>query len=162
MTEPMTDTSPQQAPVVDFFNPQVVTEVFYLDRGSDQYVTIKKMSEGDRYLFQQATNTDLTLNRRSEDAKIKVAPEVERQALIIHSIVDWRVIRKGNPVAFSKHELKTNLLPALPPNLVDDLEKACRKLNPFLTADVTVEDIDKQIKELEEQRANIKERDAGN
>ena len=37
-------------------------------------------------------------------------------------------------------------------SVLKDIEKAIRKLNPWLTADVTVEDIDLQIKELEELR----------
>ena len=67
-------------------------------------------------------------------------------------------------IPFSLSANKFNLekwLSVADPRLVEDLEKACRKLNPWLLADMSVEDIDREIESLKEMREEAAKREAG-
>lgn len=133
------------------------TKTWYFPDGK-QYIAFKVMSEGDKSKFQRATNRDITLSRTSGDARIKADPAAERWALLEASVVGWNMYRNGQPVPFtigSPSATFNQWLNGANPRLVEDLEFAIRKANPWLQADMTVEEIDKEMDRLRELRESV-------
>ena len=130
-----------------------------------QYFECKIMNEGERAKFQKMTNQSMTLNR-DQTAQIKVDQASERHSLILTSVVGWKLYAKDQrtgemaEAAFSK-QLLEKWLEKAPPKIVDDLEFAIRKANPWMQADMSVAEIDKEIDRLQELRVQVKEREAG-
>lgn len=128
-----------------------------------QYFEFRVMNEGDKAKFQKLTNQDLTIGR-DNTAKVRMDPAAERHTLIKTSVTNWNLYKAVNgrpePVGFSK-QLLEKWLDTAPPKIVEDLEYAIRKANPWLQADMTVEEIDKEIERLEELRKTVKEREVG-
>jgi hypothetical protein len=92
---------------------------------------------------------------------MKMDSGAERHALIQACAVGWNVVRGENElVKFDKHTLES-FLNAIDPRLVEALEVKIRKANPWLLGDMSVEDIDKEIENLQELRAAAVEREAG-
>lgn len=144
---------------VDFFGFSE-TKRFHFPQDPDQWIDFKVMNEGDKARFQKLTQRDLILERKSGDARMKVDPAVERHELIKACVVDWNVYRGGKPYAFSVRALE-DLLRLADPRLIEDLEKEIRKANPWLLGEMTVEDIDKEIANLQEMREVALERERG-
>lgn len=141
------------------------TERWYFDRDK-QWVEFKKLTEGDRIKYERLTNKDLTFNRSSGDARIKVDQGGDRRALINIACTGWQIYSKNpttskwEPMSFSPAML-SSWLDVTDPRLVQQLDEAIRKFNPWLTeADETVEDIEKAIEELEERKREKILRDA--
>jgi hypothetical protein len=134
-----------------------------------QYIQFKRMNEGERAHFQQMTTRDVTVVRGSGDAKVKVDPATERRELIVASVTGWHLVRpdgKGGwqQIPFSKGSPGAELekwLNVADPRLVDELEQAIRKANPWLLSEMSVEDIDKQMDQLREMREQVLERKRG-
>lgn len=124
------------------------------------YITFKVMNEGQRAKFQKLTSRDMVLERRSGDARVGVNPAEERHALIIAACVAWNLKRRGQPVPFTERALR-DFLQFADPSIVDNLEKAIRKANPSLAAELSVEDIDREIENLQEMREEAAKREAG-
>lgn len=124
-----------------------------------QYFEFKIMNEGDKTQFQKLTNQDLTIGR-DNTAKVRMDPAAERHTLIKTSVTDWHMFKGGEPVAFSK-QLLEKWLTVADPKVVEDLEFAIRKANPWLQADMSVEEIDKEIDRLVELRKQVVDREAG-
>ena len=88
----------------------------------------------------------------------------ERHALIQSSVTNWYLLRKSvkdgklQPVAFDERELKNGILESFPAKIIAGLEKEIRDKNPMLRADQTVEEIDEQIEQLQQQRAEAVKR----
>lgn len=135
-------------------------ERWYFPGQNLQYMEIEVMNEGKKARFQKMTSRDLTLDRNSGNAKVRIDPAIDRHELIKASVVDWNIYRGGKPYQYSARAL-TEWLELADPKLVEDLEKFIRKLNPWLVGDTTVEDIDQQIEELEEMKREILAREAG-
>lgn len=128
-----------------------------------QYIEIKVMTEGERAKYQKMTNQDLVV-QQDRSARVKVDPARDRHHLIISSVVDWYIFRSGQPVPFSKGSPGATLeqwLQVAPPKIVDDLEFFIRTKNPWMQADMSVEDIDSEIERLNELRKQAEEREAG-
>jgi hypothetical protein len=141
-------------------------ESFTLPDGKQQ-IFFTKMNEGQRFQFQKKTSKDIKFNRASGDAAVRADPAEERQELIMSSVVGWSLMRRnGNTweaAAFSTGGPNSELykwLKVADPKIVDDLELAIRKANPWMQADQTVEEIDKEIASLQELRAQAVEREA--
>lgn len=147
--------TPAQA---DYFGFQEF-ETFTFPDGQS-WIQFQKLNEGLRARFQKSSSRDLVLERGSGNARMKVDPAADRHALIIASCTDWNLKRQGQPVLFSERNLK-EFLTLANPVVVEDLEKAIRKANPWLMGEMTVEDIDKEIENLQELRAELVEREAG-
>jgi hypothetical protein len=130
----------------------------YLPDGK-QYFEIQVMNEGQRTAYQKMVNSDLTVSRTG-DAKIKVDPAQERQSLIKASVVGAHIVYKGSLRQFDSM-LMENWLDKAPVRLVDDLEAAIRKANPWLSGELTVAQIEEQIQTLQEQLVEAKKREAG-
>jgi len=133
----------------DYFGFDVV-ETYVLPDGLS-YLVLKALNEGDKRKYLNELNREVRIGKVTGDATMKLASGDERAKLLESSITGWNLHRNGVPVTFNENELK-KFINKGDPRLFDDIEKAIRKLNPWLTADVTVEDIDLQIKELEELR----------
>lgn len=150
------DAVVEQAPV-DYFGFQS-SEKFYLPDGK-QYIEFQIMNEGAKARFQKLTSRDLVINR-NQDARVKVDPASERHALIRESVTGWNMYRAGSPVRFGDRELK-DFLELANPKIIEDLEKAIRKANPWLLQDMEPEDIKREIENLEEMLKVAEERKRG-
>ena len=176
MTEPTFDTEAARAAGVvleeeaftDFFGFTDETKHFLPD--GKQYFVLRRMNEGQKARYQREVRSDITIQRATGDAKMQPDPSRERHALIKACVVNWFVRTKdprtGSIVepAFSLSSGSVNLeswLSVADPRLVEDVEKACRKLNPWLLSEMSVEDIDKEIENLKELREEAVKREAG-
>lgn len=148
------DTPVQQ----DYFGFQA-TEKYYFPDGLT-WVEFSIMNEGDRLKFQRKTGRDITLDRRSGDAKMKMDPGTERHELIKTCLVNWNLSRNGQPQPFGEAALR-DFLTLANPKVIDEIEKAIRKANPWLLGELSVEDIDKEIADLQEMREVAVERERG-
>lgn len=141
-------------------------ETFTLPDGR-QAIFFKKMNEGERFNFQKKTSKDIKFNRTSGDAAVRADPAEERHELIMSSVVGWSLMRRNGvswePVPFSTGSQSSELfkwLKVADPEIIDDLELAIRKANPWMQAEMTVEEIDKEIDRLNELRVQVAEREA--
>ena len=134
-----------------------------------QWIKFKIMSEGDRAKFQRLTNKDIKITRGTGDASINADVAAERHELIKTSVVDWYMFGRENPSApmqqipFTKSGRGLNLenwLSKANPKIVDDLELAIRQANPWMQADMTVEEIDKELERLRELRDQVEKTNA--
>jgi len=145
----------------DFFSPFLSYEKYILPDGI-QTVTFKIMSEGDRMKYQGKTNKPININRRDDSASIKPDLANDRLVLIELSVTDWTLMRKSSdnewiPVVFSSANLHNWIL-TTDPKIVSGLERAIQKANPWMQAEMSVEDIKKEIADLEEM-LSIKEKE---
>lgn len=129
-----------------------------------QFIEFKIMNEGDRSRYQKLVNRDIAVSRATGDAKIKLDQAEERKALLESSVTGWNLYRQGSPVPFaigSPGATFEQWLAAANPKLVDDLEFAIRKANPWLQAEMSVEEIDKEMDRLRELREQAVKREMG-
>ena len=134
--------------------------VFTFPDGKTQ-IWFRSMNEGDRANFQRQTNRDVSLERQTGNARIRTDPAGERKALILASCTNWNLHRKNpntlqmEPVPFSGGKPGSTLdqwLTQANPKIVDALEEAIRKANPWLVGDMSLDDIDREIERLQEMR----------
>jgi hypothetical protein len=142
-------------------------EVFALPDGK-QEIFFKVMNEGQRAQFQKRTSKDIKFNRASGDAAIKADQAEERHELILSSVTGWSLRRRGpqgwDVVPFSTGGANSALaqwLKVADPKIVDDLELAIRRANPWMQADMSVEEIDKEIERLQDLRKEVEARELG-
>ena len=141
---------------VDYFGFEQFRNVYLPD--GKQYVTIQALNEGHRREYLNKVNKDIRIERQTGDAKMKVATGDDRHVLLRAAIVGWHLMRKDPrtdewvEVPFKDGEV-TKFLTQANPKIIDIIEKEVRKDNDWLVGDVTIEDIDKQIEELQELRA---------
>lgn len=143
------------------------TEKWYFPDGK-QWIEFKKMTEGERARFLQETRSDIHMNQKTGEARFSVDQSRDRKALLLQSIVDWHLVSfvTGRPqlVPFqpghSKGGVISQWIERADPSVLAGLEKAIRKVNPWLLAEMTVEQIDKEIADLQELREKAAEREA--
>lgn len=135
------------------------TERYVLPDGK-QWIEFNIMNEGQKSSYQKKINRDIKINRKSGDASIKSDIADERHALIETSVVNWNMRQGGNNVAFSVQMLR-NWLNVANPRIVEALEFAIRKANPWLQGDMSIEDIDEEIQRLQELRIETEKREQG-
>jgi len=138
---------------VDYFGFDETHRVMLPDGRS--YIEHKTLTEGARRKYMNSVNREVRL-QKSGDAFMKMATGDERHALLESAICGWNLVKadKGGevkPLSFSPGALKS-FLDAAPPGVIDLIEKDIRDKNPWLVGDVTIEDIDEQIAELNELR----------
>lgn len=124
------------------------------------YVELEAMNEGSKAKFQKRTQRDLTLEKGSGNARFSMDPAKERHELIRECVKGWNFIRNGIPIPFGEAGMR-DFLTLANPKIVEGIELEIRKMNPWLLNELTVEEIDKQMKELEELREIAVEREAG-
>lgn len=141
---------------VDYFSGFGRSEKFFLPDGV-QYIEFSLLNEGQKTKFQKETRSSINIDRKTDKASIMPDPSRERHALIKASVCDWNMFSRdrqtGSKVAvrFSNMNLETWLRQG-DPKIIAELEAAIRKANPWMLDDVTVEDIDEQIAELQQLR----------
>jgi hypothetical protein len=92
----------------------------------------------------------------------------EGHELILSSVTGWSLRRRGpqgwDVVPFSTGGANSALaqwLKVADPKIVDDLELAIRRANPWMQADMSVEEIDKEIERLQDLRKEVEARELG-
>lgn len=161
------DTPDPFAGYEDYFGFDEI-ETWYFPDGK-QWMKFKKLNEGDRAKYLRATRPDVTINQRSGDAKIPMDTANDRRELILASVVDWSIARRSpkNPSQFemvpfsgqAQGSAVGQWLQKANPALVSKLEKAIRMANPWLMNEMSVEQIDKEIADLQELRKAAEERE---
>lgn len=152
--EVMDDESPQ----VDYFGFSKDTKFLFPDKKT--YIVLQAMNEGAKKQFQKLTQRDLVLERQSGNARMRVDQATERHEMIRQSIKEWNLVRGGVLVQHNDRNVK-EFLELANPSLVEDIEKAIRKLNPWMLAEMSVADIDREIENLQEMRKVAEERERG-
>lgn len=130
-----------------------------------QRIQHKALNEGDRKSFQKSTNRDITIKKRTGDAELQMSSGEERTALLKLAICGWDVYApdgtgKMSPVAFTPTMLDA-FLNGADPVVIDFIHKAITKANPWLLAEMSSEDIRKEISELQEMLELKLEEEAG-
>lgn len=147
--------------IVDYWGTDEPKKWYFPD--GQQYIEFNIMDEGAKVRFQKLTNQDLIVNR-DNTAKVKVDPATERHTLIKESVFNWHMFKivdgRPEPVGYSKQMLQ-KWLEVAPPKIVEDLEHAIRMANPWMQAEMTVEEVDKEIERLYEVRKQVIDREAG-
>lgn len=145
-----------------------IADVWYFPDGK-QFIGFKKLNEGERSKYQKQINRDITVERQSGNARMKVDQSTDRHALLSTAVTGWNIKRFQNggwvDVPFSHGTPGSTFeqwMNGADPSLVDDLEKAVRKLNPWLTTELSVMEIDEMIADLQTQREDAVKREAGN
>lgn len=119
------------------------------------WIQHKVLTEGDRRNYRNKTNRSMRVKRGSGDAEMDVRAGDDLHTLLELSIVNWNLVRGGKPLPFGKGSKGAPLnqfLEAANPKLIDLIETEVRKANPWLLAEMSLEDIDKEIERLEEMR----------
>lgn len=121
------------------------------------FIEHQTLNEGARKKYLDKINREVAIKRASGDAVMKMASGTEKHALLEAAAVDWNMLGPdGRPLTFSKGSLGSTFsqfLDQASPSIVDIFEKEVRKANPWLMAEMSSEDIQKQIAELEEMLA---------
>lgn len=139
----------------DYFGTEETHQAFLPDGIS--YIEHRTLSHGDRKKYLNKTNRDMKINRGTGDASISLRPGDEKDELLKLAACGWNLKRQGTDVPFSAHAFEQWLTVANPKH-TDIVEKEIRKHNPWLMAELSVEDLDQQISDLQELReAKIKE-----
>ncbi len=120
-----------------------------------QYVTFVTMNEGRRTRYQKKTSRPLHIERENNDARMTVDQAADRHALLETSIIGWKIYRNGEELQFKTH-LLLEFLKFAKPLHIDKLEKAIRDANPWMIAEMTSEQIEKEIANLEEKLVAVK------
>lgn len=136
-----------------------------------QYFDIVPMDEGAKTRFQKMTNKGIRMNQRQQEAIIDTDVADERHTLIIQSVVGWHIMQKVDgkweelpcPVdeRVRQRDLENLILKKFNPKVIQDLEFFIRTKNPWMQADMSVEEIDNEITRLEELRKQVKDQQAG-
>jgi hypothetical protein len=150
---------PTTEPVeVDYFAPTEVFRVMLPD--NVQYIEHKEFNEGARRKYLAQTNRSVKLQRSSGDAFLNMQPGEDRVALLKAAICGWKLKKNGKDFAYTPRAVD-DLLESFPPKIIDLIHKDILKHNEWLLGDMTVEDIDREIASLQEQKQVIIEREAG-
>ena len=148
----------------DYFGFTNIERTFLPDKAS--YIEHQALNEGGRRAYLNAMNREVRVQKVTGDAVMKVANGDERRILLRLAItgwnLKWRNPGNGNlePRQFNQKAVD-EFLDKADPKIIDVIEKAVRKQNPWLDSEVTIEDIDKQIEELQERRERLLEEQEG-
>lgn len=126
------------------------------------WVEHKVLNEGARRKYLNKVNRDIMLQRSTGNAIMRMQQGDEKHELLEQAICGWNLVgAQGEPLVFNPGKLQEFLKKANPV-VVDLIEKDVRLKNPWLMTEISVEDIDKQIAELQEMRAKKVEEEEGN
>lgn len=151
--EPLYESAQQ-----DYFAFDEVHETFLPDGKS--WVEHRELNEGQRKKYLNSLNREAKIQRATGDTVVKLTPGDERHSLLKAALCGWNLKRGGIDVPFQPKYVD-EFLEKANPRVIDLIEKDVRKANPWLLAEVSVEDIDKEIAELQELRAKKLEEDQG-
>ena len=148
---------------VDYFGFEETENVFLPDGRS--YLTIQALNEGGRRRYLNRVNREVKIAKQTGDAIMQLANGDERRILLAEAVVGWNLVRKSKdgsiqPLVFNEGKLN-EFLTSANPKVIDVVDKAVRAQNPWLMADVTLEDLLKQKEELDEQIEKKRAEDEG-
>lgn len=145
---------PSSTPVqADYFGFSETHVVYLPDEVS--YIEHSTLNEGARRKYLNQINKEVAIKKLSGDAVMRMQSGDDKHALLEAAITGFNLRQGGQPVVFSKGSPGSTLsqfLAMADPKIVDIIEKDIRKFNPWLMAEMTVEDIQKQIDDLEEMK----------
>ncbi len=143
---------------------------FFLPDGK-QFFEIRPMNEGMKAKFQKTTNKGIQMNQRTQDATIHIDPANERHTLIEQSVINWLIMQKDARGTWSPYPCPTEenrrrnnihvILEKFNPKVIQDLEFFIRQQNPWMQADMDVEEIDKEMDRLIQLKKDVLEQKAG-
>lgn len=142
----------------DYFGFQATERYTFPD--GKQWIEFEVMNEGKKAQFQRATSRDLILERQTQNARMKTDAATDRHELIKSSVTDWNMYRQGVAIPFTPGALN-DFLQLANPRIIEDIEKAIRKANPWLMAEMSSKDIRREIQNLEEMERVALEREQG-
>lgn len=143
---------------VDYFAPTEVFRVLLPD--GVQYIEHREFNEGARRKYLKETNRSVKLQRASGDAFLNMQPGEDRVALLKAAICGWNLKRNGKAFLYTPKAVD-DILESFPPTIIDLVHKDILKHNEWLMGDMTVEDIDREIDSLQEQKKLLIEKEAG-
>lgn len=135
---------------VDYFAFDETLRVMLPDNVS--WVEHKVLNEGQRRKYLNATNRNVRFKKTSGDAEMNLAPGTEKAELLKVAITNWNLTKGGISQPFRLDTLE-NFLNVANPKVVDLIHKEIVKNNSWLMAEMSVEDIDREIAALQETRA---------
>lgn len=124
------------------------------------FIEHKTLNEGQRRKYLNGINRDVVIARATGDAKMSMKPGDERLSLLKTAITGWNLKRNGNPLPFSGPNLQM-FLDNAPPKVIDIVDKEIRKVNAWLVEDMSVEDLEREIANLEELLESKRKDEAG-
>ena len=142
----------------DYFGFEITHRVMLPDGVS--FIEHRELNEGQRRKYLNETNKAVRIQRATGDAVMNMAAGDDRHALLKEAIVGWSLQRNGQPHPFTRAALN-DFLEKANPKVVDIVEADVRKHNPWLSAEMTVKDIDEQIENLKTLREQALEREGG-
>lgn len=154
--------------IVDYWSFQS-TEKWYLP-GQDhlaeserQFILFRRMTEENKAEFQTKTNRDIRVQNTTKDIKLNMNPAQERAELLRISITGWYLFKPNHKgelveIGYSEKE-RAAFIRQADPKLIQDLEQAIRKANPWMRAEATPEEIRAEIASLTEQLAEAEARE---
>jgi hypothetical protein len=140
------------------------THTVYLPDGKS-WISHQTLNEGQRRKYLNAVNRDVRVSKATGDAILSMKSGEENHALLVAAITGWNLTRGGQPVPFSSGSPGANLeqfLDKADPRIIDLILKDIRRKNSWLLAEMTVEEIDKEIEALNEMRETKVKEEAGN
>lgn len=143
----------------NYFGFEETHKVFFPDGVT--YIMHKTLNEGGRRKYLDAVNRDIRLQKTTGDAIMKMQAGSEKHVLLKAAICGWNLLGpKGSELPFTPQNVD-KILNEFDPSLIDRIEKDVRKKNVWLMADLSVEDIQKQIDELQEMLETKKKEEEG-
>lgn len=116
------------------------------------YIEFEVMNEGKKKDYQQRTNRPIEI-ARGGGAKVSMDIANERWVLIKTVVTSWNLSKRGQhgmvEVPFNQHALEQWLNFANPRH-VEELQLAIQRANPWLSGDMTSEQIQEEIDRLRE------------
>jgi hypothetical protein len=155
----ITPTATSQQAITDYWSGPPEAQRWYFPDGV-QYLEWIPLNHGGRAAYQRATQVDMNIDHRSKDVKIKGNLGADVDALVNLCTIDWKMFRGGQQVTFSRGvdspgALLNQWLKQADPALVDRYVQVLRRANPWLTSELTVEEIDQQIEDLKALRLDV-------
>lgn len=144
---------------VDYFGLDETFKVFLPDHQT--WIEHRTLNEGQRRTYLKSVNRDVRIDKVRGDAHLKMSPGEERKALLTIAIVDWNLVRGGGPLPFNTRSLD-EFLEKAPPKIIDIIEKDVRLKNGWLQAEMSSDDIKKEIETLQELLEQKLEEESGN
>ena len=129
-----------------------ITYKYYLDgpevpEVDRQFIEYKKMNEGDRSKYQRKISDPVLVHRGSGDARMRVDPARDRDALLEVAVCGWYLFKGDRLANFSLDQFR-QFKDAADPAMIDKLEKAIRKENAWLKSDMSLEDAKEELKRV--------------
>lgn len=152
--------SPTEDVYEDYFGFEQTDRVDLPDGKS--WVEFKVMDEGGRRQYLNAQNKKVTIRKGSGDAEMELAPGNDKYNLLKLTITNWNLRRGPNrePVPFNKKALD-EFLNGSNPRIIDLIHREVTLAHPWLLDQMTVEDIDQEIENLNKMREVVEKRESG-